>query len=72
MNGEGRFEAGPLAINYANHQVTVNGKPAKALRGNFAEWEIELPIGTADNKITALATDAAGNLESRPHVVLLP
>jgi two-component system KDP operon response regulator KdpE len=29
VSGEGRFEAGPLAVNYANHQVTVDGKPVK-------------------------------------------
>ena len=36
--------------------VEVNGQPAKSLRGNCAEWEIDLPIAAADNKITALAT----------------
>ena len=29
VSGEGRFEAGPLAVNYANHQVAVDGKPVK-------------------------------------------
>ena len=29
VSGEGRFEAGPLAVNYANHQVTVDGKQVK-------------------------------------------
>jgi two-component system KDP operon response regulator KdpE len=29
VSGDGRFEAGPIAINYANHQVTVDGRPVK-------------------------------------------
>lgn len=29
VSGEGQFEAGPLAINYATHQVSVGGRPVK-------------------------------------------
>src|SRR5436190_3834177 len=29
VSGEGQFEAGPIGINYARHQVTVDGKPMK-------------------------------------------
>jgi two-component system KDP operon response regulator KdpE len=29
VSGDGQFEAGPLAINYATHQVTVSGRPVK-------------------------------------------
>jgi two-component system, OmpR family, KDP operon response regulator KdpE len=29
VSGDGRFEAGPIAVNYANHQVSVGGKPVK-------------------------------------------
>jgi two-component system, OmpR family, KDP operon response regulator KdpE len=29
ISGGGKFESGPLAINYATHQVTLNGQPVK-------------------------------------------
>lgn len=29
VSGAGKFEAGPLAINYSTHQVTVNGRAVK-------------------------------------------
>lgn len=29
MSGDGQFEAGPIAINYATHQVSVDGRPVK-------------------------------------------
>lgn len=29
VSGDGQFEAGPIQINYATHQVTANGKPVK-------------------------------------------
>ncbi len=44
----------------------INGKEAKALAPNFAEWEISLPTG--DGKLEAYAEDAGGNVEKRPHV----
>lgn len=46
-------------------RVLVNGREAKALRPNFAEWEIEME-GTQP-KLTAHAEDAAGNVEGRGH-----
>jgi hypothetical protein len=51
-------------------QVLVNGKPATALRPNFAEWEItcDAPV---DGAITAAAEDAAGNVEKLAHTVKL-
>jgi hypothetical protein len=51
-------------------QVTVNGTAARAVRDNFAEWEVVL----ADAKlteITAKAADSAGNVEKVTHVVSL-
>jgi hypothetical protein len=52
-------------------RVVVNGKEARAVAGNFAEWEIVLDAkGIA--KITAHAEDAAGNIEKRSHVLILP
>jgi hypothetical protein len=46
--------------------VKVNGQEARALRPNFAEWEVKL-AGTAPAEIQAIAEDAAGNIERRPH-----
>lgn len=41
------------------NEVSVNGKPARALRPDFAEWEIvlEAPV----NKVAVRAVDGAGN-----------
>jgi hypothetical protein len=53
-------------------RVVVNGKEARALRANFAQWEVVLtavPKGAL--KLTAYAQDAAGNVEKRPHVVFV-
>jgi hypothetical protein len=50
-------------------EVRVNGQPARALRDNFAEWEITLNIPSGKSlKLTAQATDEAGNTEMLPHV----
>jgi hypothetical protein len=51
-------------------KVLVNGRPARSLAPNFAEWEIvldKLPSGTL--KLTAHAEDAAGNVEKLPHEI---
>ncbi len=50
-------------------RVLVNGREARSLRGNFAEWEAVVEVGDA-GKITAHAEDEAGNRESRPHQVV--
>lgn len=51
-------------------RVVVNGREAKALAPNFAEWEITLPAlrGPAPN-LSAHAEDAAGNIERTPHIL---
>jgi hypothetical protein len=67
-----RLIRGTTSDNAAVSGVKVNGRPAKAVRANFAEWEIELPVTASEKMITALASDAAGNVEPRPHVVSLP
>ena len=67
-----RLVRGTTSDNSEVAAVTVNGQPAKGTRGNFAEWEIELPASTVGKSLTAAATDAAGNQEARPHVVQLP
>jgi hypothetical protein len=47
----------------------VNGQEARALRPNFAEWEIVLKdVRPGAIQLTAHAEDAAGNVEKRSHV----
>jgi hypothetical protein len=49
--------------------VLVAGEQAQSVRGDFAEWEIELPAEVAaSDELTAAAIDDAGNMEPRPHV----
>jgi hypothetical protein len=59
---------GATADNGTVKRVVVNGKEAKAVAPNFAEWEITLDADAA--KLQAHAEDAAGNVEKRPHVVV--
>jgi hypothetical protein len=50
-------------------KVVVNGREAKALAPNFAEWEAVLSdVKAGELKVSAHAEDAAGNVETRPHV----
>jgi hypothetical protein len=51
-------------------RVVVNGKEARAVTGNFAEWEVVLDA-KGIGKISAHAEDAAGNVEKRPHVLII-
>src|SRR5262249_54419840 len=62
---------GTTADNGTVKRVVVNGKEAKATTANFAEWEITLEAKGA-LKLQAHAEDAAGNVEKRPHVVIVP
>lgn len=55
--------AGVAADNGAIKEVVVNGLPAKAVRDNFAEWEITLQELPSNGTVTASATDSAGNQE---------
>lgn len=48
-------------------KVLVNGREARSLADNLAEWEIV--VAADDGKVEAHAADAAGNVEKRPHVV---
>jgi len=54
-------------------RVLVNGVPARAVRENFAEWEVVLdePRGR-EMKLTAHAEDVAGNVEKRTHERWVP
>jgi hypothetical protein len=55
---------GPVA------KVLVNGREARALRDDFAEWEIDLaPASSGGLEVRAHAEDAAGNVEQRPHIL---
>jgi hypothetical protein len=54
---------GIAADNGTITQVMVNGKPAKATAANFSEWEIVLENA---GEVSAVATDAAGNVEKTP------
>jgi hypothetical protein len=58
---------GTTADNGTVVKVLVNGREAKALRPNFAEWEVVLPNIPADGKVRAHVVDQAGNEEKRGH-----
>ena len=58
---------GTTADNGDVRRVVVNGREAKPLRPNLAEWEAILDGKAAT--LSAHAEDVAGNVEPRPHVV---
>jgi hypothetical protein len=60
---------GTTSDNGPVRRVLVNGAEATARAANFAEWEVVLPGVPA--RLAAHAEDAAGNVEPRPHVVLV-
>jgi uncharacterized protein (TIGR03067 family) len=63
---------GTTSDNEAVSKVLVNGRPAKATAPNFAEWEVMLDDSPGGEvKLTACAVDESGNVEPRPHRVLL-
>jgi hypothetical protein len=63
---------GTTADNGTVKRVLVNGTEAKAVAANFAEWEITLEnLPTGGGKLEAHAEDAAGNVERRPHVLVV-
>jgi hypothetical protein len=54
-------------------KVVVNGRQARAVRENFAEWEIILEAPRSGGmRIEAYAEDGAGNVETRRHGVVFP
>jgi hypothetical protein len=64
---------GTTADNGTVTKVLVNGEPARASAPNFAEWEAILtPSSGTAKTVQAQATDAAGNVEPRPHLVTVP
>ena len=48
-------------------RVSVNGREARPLTPNFAEWEVSLPAPEDGLELIAFAEDVAGNVEMRPH-----
>src|SRR5262249_8281796 len=62
---------GCTADNGTVKKVLVNGREAKATAANFSQWEITLEASAGTLKLEALAEDEAGNVEKRPHVVLV-
>ena len=71
LDGDRLRVRGTTSDNFIVKRVVVNGRSARSVRANFAEWEIELP-GAEAAKISAHAEDTAGNTEQRPHVVTAP
>jgi hypothetical protein len=64
--------SGTTADNGVVKRVLVNGREARALRDNFAEWEATIENApSGELTITAHAADAAGNVEPRPHVIVI-
>jgi hypothetical protein len=64
---------GTTSDNGVVKRVLVNSREARTLAANFSEWELVLE-GAADKnlRLEAHAEDAAGNVEKRPHVVVVP
>lgn len=55
---------GPIA------KAVVDGREARPLRANFAEWDVSLDPGSPGaTEIKAHAEDLAGNVERLAHVV---
>jgi hypothetical protein len=63
---------GTTSDNGTVKRVLVNGQAARALRPDFAEWEVVLSAAQAGRRLRAHAEDAAGNVEKRAHVVEEP
>ena len=61
---------GTTADNGTVKRVVVNGVEARAVTPNFAEWEAAIDAPEA-GRIQARAEDAAGNVEPRPHVIMV-
>ncbi len=72
-SGENRIVVrGTTADNGTVKRVVVNGKPARPITDNFAEWEIVLEgVSKGEVKVEAYGEDVAGNVEKRPHVVVV-
>ncbi|HZV06896.1 MAG TPA: G8 domain-containing protein [Gemmataceae bacterium] len=72
----GRDKSGVLVIrgtttdNEIVAKVLVNGRAAKAIASNFAQWQVTLDDSAGgDIKLAAHAIDESGNVEPRPHIL---
>jgi hypothetical protein len=64
--------SGTTADNGTVKRVLVNGQEARPLAPNFAQWEAVLRLGRqTPDRVVARAQDLAGNVEPRPHVIVL-
>ncbi len=61
---------GTTSDNGTVKRVVVNGQEARASRANFAAWEVVLQ-DLSGQEVRAHAEDSAGNVEKRPHMVLV-
>ena len=71
LSDDGKLEIrGTSTDDYEIADVTVNGVKAENIDYNFTEWKATLSgIKPGKLKITALASDKAGNREQTPHVI---
>ncbi len=60
---------GSSCDDYEVARVVVNGREARPLRPNFAEWEVDLDLEGPSSPIVAHAEDDAGNVEKTPHSI---
>ncbi len=65
---DGWLIRGSASDNGEIKEVTINGVAARAVRDNFAEWEVTLPNPGKRGSVemTTFARDAAGNVEKQP------
>src|SRR5262249_43058823 len=60
---------GTTSDNGTVKRVVVNGREARSVRANFAEWEAVLDELPREGTLSAHAEDAAGNVEKLAHVL---
>ncbi|MDB5336127.1 MAG: hypothetical protein JWN70_1746 [Planctomycetaceae bacterium] len=53
-------------------RVLVNGQEATPIDKDLTQWQIEIDATAGAQELEAHAEDAAGNVERRPHVVVIP
>jgi hypothetical protein len=72
LDGNKVLVRGTTSDNGTVKRVLVNGKPARPVAANFAEWEITLEgVPKGGLKVQAHGEDAAGNVEKRPHLLVI-
>jgi hypothetical protein len=74
QDGETIVAKGTCSDNGTVKRVVISGVEARAIVGNFAEWEAAVPHKVADGstlKLSAHAEDEAGNVESLPHAAMI-